>query len=52
MNLLLTLYIHLCFIVYDERIRKSQQTQNWWVSSERLWLAIAFQSSTELCVIG
>ncbi len=63
MNLLLTLYVHLSFVVYDKRIRKSlefsQRTHTLLKlmsfsddSSERLWLANAFQSSTESCVIG
>ncbi len=63
MNLLLTLYVHLHFVVYDERIRKSPEFNQRMRahskpmsfsddSSERLWLAIVFLSSTELCVIG
>ncbi len=59
MNLLFTLYAHLYFVVYDERIHQRAasariETEHQRFSHdsfERLWLIIAFISSTEPRVI-
>ncbi len=56
MSLMLASHVHLHFVVYDERIQ-TVSTHNELHSfsddsSERLWLAIGFINSTELCVIG
>ncbi len=62
MNESLASYVHLLFVVFDERIRERAEfnqrarapNRKLWHfsddSSERLWLAIAFISSTDTCV--